>query len=107
AGSWSASVILAPACCLVPQLIQAKYSFNFLPYVEQATTTAGTMSAAAFLRGAGNWTAYLNFGQPWLQAGWVMVAYPVAVMAAAVAAATGPVGLARRDLPARPWRRPR
>jgi arabinofuranan 3-O-arabinosyltransferase len=105
AGFWVAAVILATAWWLVPLLIQAKYSFNFLPYVEQATTTTATMSGAAFLRGAGNWTAYLNFGQPWLQAGWVMVAYPVAVIAAAVAAATGLIGVSRRDLPASAWLR--
>ena len=28
-----------------------KYSFNFLPYIEQAATTTATMSAATFLRG--------------------------------------------------------
>ncbi|MGN6795540.1 MAG: alpha-(1-_3)-arabinofuranosyltransferase domain-containing protein, partial [Streptosporangiaceae bacterium] len=105
AGLWVAAVLLASAWWLVPLLLQARYSFNFLPFVEQATTTTATMSGAAFLRGAGNWTAYLNFGQPWLQAGWVMVAYPLAIMAAAIAAATGLVGLSRRDLPASGWLR--
>ena len=105
AGLWVAAVVLASAWWLVPLVLQAKYSFNFLPFVEQATTTTATMSGAAFLRGAGNWTAYLNFGQPWLQAGWVMVAYPLAIMAAAIAAATGLVGLSRRDLPASGWLR--
>ena len=105
AGLWVAAVLLASAWWLVPLVLQAKYSFNFLPFVEQATTTTATMSGAAFLRGAGNWTAYLNFGQPWLQAGWVMVAYPLAIMAAAIAAATGLVGLSRRDLPAGGWLR--
>jgi arabinofuranan 3-O-arabinosyltransferase len=105
AGLWAAAMLLATAWWLVPLLLQARYSFNFLPYVEQSTTTTATMSGAAFLRGAGNWTAYLNFGQPWLPAGWVMVAYPLAVMAAAVAAATGLAGLCRRDLPASGWLR--
>src|SRR5262249_57561538 len=91
---------------LGPMLVQAKYSYNFLPYVEQAATTTGTMSAASFLRGAGNWTAYLNLGQPWLHAGWVMVAYSVAIMAAAIAAGTGLLGLARRTLPVGGWLRP-
>ncbi len=105
AALWAAAVLLATAWWLVPLLLQARYSFNFLPYVEQSATTTSTMSAAAFLRGAGNWTAYLNFGQPWLQAGWVMVAYPVAIMAAAIAAGTGLLGLSRRDLPASGWLR--
>jgi arabinofuranan 3-O-arabinosyltransferase len=102
---WVAAVLLATAWWLVPLVLQAAYSYNFLPYVEQAATTTGTMSAAAFLRGAGNWTAYLNLGEPWLRAGWVMVAYPVAIMAAAIAAGTGLVGLSRRDLPASGWLR--
>jgi arabinofuranan 3-O-arabinosyltransferase len=105
AGLWAGAVILATAWWLVPLLLQAKYSYNFLPYVEQAATTTGTMSAASFLRGAGNWTAYLNLGQPWLRAGWVMVAYPVAIMAAAIAAGTGLLGLSRRDLPVGGWLR--
>jgi len=105
AALWAGAVGLATAWWVVPLLLQAKYSFNFLPYVEQSATTTGTMSAATFLRGAGNWTAYLNLGQPWLQAGWVMVAYPIAIIAAAIAAATGLLGLARRDLPAGGWLR--
>ncbi len=89
AALWVGAVLVATAWWLVPLVLQAAYSFNFLPYVEQAATTTGTMSAAAFLRGSGNWTAYLNLGQPWLRAGWVMVAYPVAIMAAAIAAGSG------------------
>jgi len=90
---------------IVPLALQAKYSFNFLPYVEQSSTTTATMSASAFLRGAGNWTAYLNFGHPWLQAGWVMVSSPLAIMASAIASAAGLLGLSRRDLPAGTWLR--
>ena len=89
----------------MPLLLQAKYSFNFLPYVEQSATTTGTMSAATFLRGAGNWTAYLNLGQPWLRAGWVLVTYPVAILASAVAAGVGLLGLARRDQTPHAWLR--
>jgi arabinofuranan 3-O-arabinosyltransferase len=102
---WLAAVALATSWWLVPLLLQAKYSYNFLPYVEQAATTSRTVSAASFLRGAGNWTAYLNLGQPWLRAGWVMVAYPVAIMAAAIAAGVGLLGLSRRDLPVGTWLR--
>ena len=63
------------------------------------------MSADAFLRGTGNWTAYLDLGGPWLSAGWEMVANPAAIAAAAVAAAVGLAGLARRDLPDQLWLR--
>jgi arabinofuranan 3-O-arabinosyltransferase len=55
---------MATAWWALPLLLQGKYAFNFLPYVEQASTTTGTESAAAALRGAGNWTAYLNLGTP-------------------------------------------
>ena len=102
---WGGAVFLATSWWVVPLLLQARYAFNFLPYVEQSATTTGTMSAATFLRGAGNWTAYLNLGQPWLSAGWAMVANPFAIMAAAVASGAGLLGLARRDLPGRTWLR--
>src|SRR6266700_5998816 len=105
AALWAGAVAVATGWWIVPLLLQAKYSFNFLPYVEQSATTTGTMSAAALLRGAGNWTAYLNLGQPWLQAGWVMVADPIAILAGAIAAATALLGLARRDLPVGGWLR--
>ena len=63
------------------------------------------MSAAAALRGSGNWVAYLNFGLPWLDAGSVIVSSAWAVTAAAIAAAAGLAGLARRDLPEALWLR--
>ncbi len=100
---WAVAVVAATAWWAVPLLLQGRYSFNFLPYVEQSATTAKTMSGTAFLRGAGNWTAYFNLGTPWLSAGWAMVASPVAIAAAAIAAAAGLYGLARRDMPERPW----
>src|SRR5207244_9364554 len=88
-----------------PLLYQGRYGFNFLPYIEQATTTTQTMSAAAMLRGSGNWVAYLNFGQPWLTAGSVLTGTGWAIAAGTVAAAAGLAGLARRDLPEALWLR--
>src|SRR5262249_36577034 len=105
AALWAGAVVLATAWWLVPLLLQAKYSYNFLPYVEQAATTTGTMSAATFLRGAGNWTAYLNLGQPWLNGGWVMVSSPTAITAGAMTAGVGLLGIARRDMPSGGWLR--
>ena len=102
---WAGAVLVATAWWLVPLLLQGRYSFNFLPYIEQAPATTGTMSAAAFLRGAGNWTAYLNLGTPWLPAGWAMVTTPAAIIAAAIAAGSGLYGLARRDMPRAAWLR--
>jgi arabinofuranan 3-O-arabinosyltransferase len=100
---WVAAVLAGTMWWLVPLLFQGQYSFNFLPYIEQSATTFATMSAAAFLRGVGNWTAYTNFGTPWLSAGWSVVTEPLAILASALAAATGLYGLARRDMPARRW----
>ncbi|HTX28616.1 MAG TPA: alpha-(1-_3)-arabinofuranosyltransferase family protein [Streptosporangiaceae bacterium] len=102
---WGVAVAMATAWWALPLLLQGKYAFNFLPYVEQAVTTTGTMSAAAALRGAGNWTAYLNLGTPWLPAGWAMVSSPMAIIAGAVAAACGLYGLAMRSMPWAAWLR--
>ena len=102
---WAGAVLAATAWWALPLLLQGRYAFNFLPYVEQSATTTGTMSAAAALRGAGNWTAYLNLGTPWLPAGWALVSTPMAVIAGAIAAAVGLYGLARRDMPGAAWLR--
>ena len=102
---WGGAVAMATAWWALPLLLQGKYAFNFLPYVEQASTTTGTESAAAALRGAGNWTAYLNLGTPWLPAGWAMVSTPMAIIVGAIAAACGLYGLALRSMPAGTWLR--
>ena len=100
---WAAAVLAGTAWWLIPLLLQGRYSFNFLPYIEQAGTTFRYMSATAFLRGTGNWTAYLNLGTPWLSAGWAEVTSPAAILASAAAAGAGLYGLACRDMPARRW----
>jgi arabinofuranan 3-O-arabinosyltransferase len=105
AACWAGGVAMATAWWALPLLLQGKYAFNFLPYIEQAPTTTGTMSAAAALRGAGNWTAYLNFGTPWLPAGWALVSTPMAIIAGAIAAGCGLYGLAMRSMPAAAWLR--
>jgi len=103
--AWGAAVVAATLWWTVPLLLQGKYAFDFLPYVEQAATTTSTTNAATILRGAGNWTAYLNLGSPWLPAGWAMVTEPAAILAAGAAAALGLAGLARRSLPGGTWLR--
>ena len=50
---WAGAVVMATAWWVLPLLLQGRYAFNFLPYIEQAPATTGTMSAAAALRGAG------------------------------------------------------
>jgi arabinofuranan 3-O-arabinosyltransferase len=100
---WLVAVLAGAAWWLIPLLLQGRYSFNFLPYIEQSTTTFQTMSADAFLRGAGNWTAYLNLGSAWLPAGWSEVTTTASIIASGLVAATGLYGLARRDMPMRRW----
>ncbi|NLU69237.1 alpha-(1-_3)-arabinofuranosyltransferase family protein [Streptomyces sp. HNM0574] len=100
---WLPGVVLATLWWTVPLLLLGRYGEDFMPYVESARTTTGTMSATEMLRGAGNWTAYLNFGEPWLPAGWAVATGLLTVLAGAFAAALGLAGLARRDLPERRW----
>ncbi|MGW0118699.1 alpha-(1-_3)-arabinofuranosyltransferase domain-containing protein [Streptomyces sp. NPDC003327] len=102
-GWWIPGVVLATVWWVVPLLLLGRYGENFMPYVEQADTTTATMSATELLRGAGNWVAYLNFGEAWLPAGWTVVTSVVTVLGSAFAAALGLAGLARRDLPERRW----
>ncbi|NBE54985.1 DUF3367 domain-containing protein [Streptomyces boluensis] len=100
---WVPGVLLATAWWVVPLLLLGVYGENFLPYVESSQTTTETMSATETLRGAGNWVAYLHFGEAWLPAGWAVATAGLAVLGSAFAAALGLAGLARRDLPERRW----
>ncbi|EGX57439.1 hypothetical protein SZN_22706, partial [Streptomyces zinciresistens K42] len=102
-GWWAPGVVLATAWWVVPLLLLAAYGENFLPYVESSRTTTETMAATEALRGGGNWVAYLNFGEPWLPAGWTVVSSAVVIVCSALAAGLGLAGLARRDMPERRW----
>ncbi|RNG30518.1 alpha-(1-_3)-arabinofuranosyltransferase domain-containing protein [Streptomyces botrytidirepellens] len=102
-GWWIPGVVLATLWWVVPLLLLGVYGENFLPYIEQADTTTATMAATETLRGAGNWVAYLHFGEAWLPGGWTVAASVVAVLGSGLAAALGLAGLARRDLPERRW----
>lgn len=102
-GWWVLGVVLATAWWVVPLLMLGVYGENFLPYVESARTTTDTMSAVESLRGAGNWVAYLHFGEAWLPAGWTVASSAAVIVCSALAAGLGLAGLARRDLPERRW----
>jgi arabinofuranan 3-O-arabinosyltransferase len=102
---WVLAVALATAWWVITLLLQGKYGFNFLPYIEQAANTTQTTSAATVLRGSGNWVAYLHFGNAWLSAGWAVVSTPLIIGASTMAAAVGLAGLAWRDLPDGKWLR--
>ena len=102
---WVAAVVVATAWWSVPLLLQGKYGFNFLPYIEQASSTSATASADTVLRGAGFWLAYLHFGAPSLPAGWAVVTLQVVIVGSAIAAAGGLYGLATRSMPEAAWLR--
>jgi arabinofuranan 3-O-arabinosyltransferase len=102
---WAMAVVGATAWWFLPLLLQGKYAFNFLPYVEQAAATTDTTSASATLRGVGDWVAYVNFGSPYLPAGWALVTVPVAIMGSVLAAGGGLYGLALRKMPEAVWLR--
>ncbi|MFE1323090.1 alpha-(1-_3)-arabinofuranosyltransferase family protein [Streptomyces sp. NPDC058741] len=100
---WAPAVAVVTAWWWVPLLLLGVHGENFLPYIETAETTTGTMSAAEALRGAGNWVAYLHFGEAWLPAGWTVASSVVVIVCSALAAGLGLAGLARRDMPERRW----
>ncbi|MFD3821283.1 alpha-(1-_3)-arabinofuranosyltransferase family protein [Streptomyces sp. NPDC058625] len=100
---WAPAVAVATAWWWIPLLLLGVYGENFLPYVETAQTTTDTMAATEALRGAGNWVAYLHFGEAWLPAGWTVASSAVVIVCSALAAGLGLAGLARRDLPERRW----
>ncbi|MFF8099344.1 alpha-(1-_3)-arabinofuranosyltransferase family protein [Streptomyces sp. NPDC016640] len=100
---WAPAVIVATAWWWIPLLLLGFHGENFLPYIETARTTTDTMAATEALRGAGNWVAYLHFGEAWLPAGWAVASSAVVIVCSALAAGTGLAGLARRDMPERRW----
>ncbi|MCT7354303.1 alpha-(1-_3)-arabinofuranosyltransferase [Streptomyces sp. 15-116A] len=100
---WVPAVIVATAWWWIPLLLLGVYGENFLPYIESARTTTDTMAATEALRGAGNWVAYLHFGEAWLPAGWAVASSVLVIVCSALAAGLGLAGLARRDMPERRW----
>ena len=100
---WVAAVVAGTAWWLIPLLLQGRYSFNFLPYIEQAPTTYRTMSAAAFLRGRATGPPTSTSALRGCRRLGHASASPAAILASAAAAAAGLYGLARRDMPERRW----
>ncbi|WP_369252262.1 alpha-(1-_3)-arabinofuranosyltransferase family protein [Streptomyces sp. R41] len=100
---WVPGVILATAWWWIALLMLGMYGENFLPYIETSQTTTATMSATESLRGAGNWVAYLHFGEAWLPAGWTVASSVIVIICSTLAAGLGLAGLARRDMPERRW----
>lgn len=100
---WAPAVVVVTAWWWIPLLLLGVYGENFLHYVETSQTTTNTMAATEALRGAGNWVAYLHFGEAWLSAGWTVASSVPVIVCSALAAGAGLAGLALRDLPERRW----
>lgn len=101
---WLPGVVLATAWWVVPLLLLGLHGENFMPFIEQADTTTGTMSATELLRGAGELGRLPQLRRTLAcRASWTMTARPFAILGSALAAALGLAGLARRDLPERRW----
>ncbi|MDQ6783136.1 MAG: alpha-(1-_3)-arabinofuranosyltransferase, partial [Actinomycetota bacterium] len=98
-GWWLAGVVLATSWWLVPLVIEGRYAFSFLPYIEQASNTTATTSATEVLRGTAHWLDFFTYrGQPWWPGANVLIAAPAAVLASGVLAAAGLAGLAHGRL---------
>lgn len=101
-GWWLVAVPLATLWWAGPLAVQGRYGFDFVPFTETAAVTTATTSAVEILRGTGYWLAHLHAGgEPWLPAGWLLVADPAVVLATGLLAAAGLAGLSRRDHPER------
>ncbi|WP_226931381.1 MULTISPECIES: alpha-(1-_3)-arabinofuranosyltransferase domain-containing protein [Parafrankia] len=98
---WCLSVVLATAWWVLALMVQGRYGINFLPFTETAETTTATTSVGETLRGAADWMAYLELPMAWLPAAREYVSSATPVVASALVAGFGLVGLTRRDLPAR------
>ena len=97
---WAVAVSLACAWWFVPLVLQARYSTDFLNYIETASTTTRFTSPAEVLRGTSHWLGYLSqFGLPWWRAGWLLVTNSAVILDTGVLAALGVVGLLHRRMP--------
>ncbi|MBJ7470074.1 MAG: DUF3367 domain-containing protein [Solirubrobacteraceae bacterium] len=98
---WGLAVFLACFWWLAALVFQAKYGLDVTAFTETAEVTLSTTAAAEVMRGTGNWLGYLNLGEPWVQASWVLVSSAVAILATTLVACGGLAGLASTRLPER------
>ncbi len=100
-GWWALAVFLACFWWLAALVFQAKYGLDVTAFTETASVTESTTAAAEVMRGTGNWLGYLNLGEPWVQASWILVSATAAIVATTLVAAGGLAGLASARLPER------
>ncbi|MBD3782390.1 MAG: DUF3367 domain-containing protein, partial [Micrococcales bacterium] len=93
---WLTVVAAVSLWWLVPLLLLGRYSPPFLDWIENAPVTTRFASPFESLRGTTTWLSYLNgSGGPAWPAGWQYVTVPALVLATALVAVAGLVGIAR------------
>ena len=97
AAAWTGAIALVSAWWVAPLLLLGRYSPPFLSWIEDAATTTGTASPFEALRGTSPWLGFLATptGPSW-PVGWLYVTAPLLIVATAVTAGLGLVGLALR-----------
>ena len=100
--AWTGMVVLACAWWLAPLLLMARYSPDFLDYIESAANVTAPVGWFASLRGATHWVAYLPAALSHWQAGHDLTYQPFLVLLTATLGGIGLLGLVqRKDLPHR------
>ena len=98
AAAWFGAVGVACLWWALPLLVLARYAPPFYQYVESARDTTAIVGWSESARGDSSWIGYLVSGdQPWWPAAFHLATDPVLVVAAAVVAAVGLVGLTLID----------
>jgi arabinofuranan 3-O-arabinosyltransferase len=96
-GWWVGATVLATLWWLIPLLLMGAYSFPFLDYIENASVTTRPTGLMDVLAGTSDWVAYVD--DQTFRAGHVLGTTPFLILDAAVLAALGLAGIARRDNP--------
>ncbi|GAA2733202.1 alpha-(1-_3)-arabinofuranosyltransferase [Actinocorallia aurantiaca] len=101
-GWWFPLVAAASFWWLAPTYLMGRHIFEFLPYTETAATTTSITSPVNVLRGTSQWTAFLpTWFNPWWPAGNVLAYSTWLILATALVAGLGLLGIRRS--PHRPF----
>ncbi|MEV4537928.1 alpha-(1-_3)-arabinofuranosyltransferase family protein [Asanoa sp. NPDC049518] len=98
---WTLCVAAVSLWWVLPLLLLGQYSLPFLDFIESSATTTAVTSLFQAMRGTNQWVGYVIQGEPWWPAGWVLIDSPVLMVATALVAIVGLVGLGLRGLPER------
>lgn len=99
---WGVAGVLATGWWVGPLLVLGRYSPPFLDWIEDARAVSTNVEPFDVLRGASHWLGYVvTSAGPWWDAGFDLATDPWLVLATAVVAALGLVGLCLRPVPHR------